>query len=151
MDAKRVCALGKVEEPCWKNCTGEWQVKLAVMWGSRRGEKLQTNRGEERETSQQHPLYFFFYIVVFFILAWRKVRSGESERFPVLLLHLLSPSTTKLNNFIFLSSPSRIAWVAWGYSASLPAPSLSLPSTSLSHNPFLCSLSFLFFHPFLSW
>lgn len=73
------------------------------------GKKLQTGTREESETSQQHPLFFFFFIVVFFILARRKVRSGESERFPVLLLRLLSPSTTKLNNFIFLSSPSRVA------------------------------------------
>ena len=67
-------ALGKVEILCWKNCAGEWRVKLTVM---RERKTLQTKRREESETSQQHPLFVFFYCCLFYFgteetVEWRK-------------------------------------------------------------------------------
>lgn len=52
---------------------------------SEQGREKTLNLTHRRETSQQHPFF-----VVFFILAQTKLSSGERERFPVLLLLLLS-------------------------------------------------------------
>lgn len=91
------------------------------------GGKLRINRKELRSS-----ITFFFYCCRF-ILAQRKLLSGESKMFPVLLLILLSPLYHWSEQCFFSSSPlprvSRCLML-------VPVPPI------LSHNPFLCSFSF---------
>lgn len=124
------CSIGCQESVCVGKGRRTVLEKLHWWWMTGeidhdvREKKLKTKRGEERETSPQHPL--FFSIVVFFILAQRKLSSGESERFPLLLLLLLSPSTTIIEPFYFpvLSFPFCLSSV--GVILLVPTPCFSL-------------------------
>ena len=146
MDAKRVCALGKVEEPGWKNCTGEWQVKLAVMWESRRGGENSKPAQGKRVKLHSSILYFFSFSLLSF-LSWHGGKCGVEKVKGFLCYCCVCSLPVPPNWTILFSSPLLPVLPEWR-GVTLP-PSPSLPSTSPSHNPFLCSFSFFFsFTPF---
>lgn len=82
---------------------------------------------EKREKLHSSIIYFFYCCL--FVLAQRKLLSGESKRFPVLLLLFLSLGTTELNTVIFLLS---FPWVAWGLLCFSPLPACDCSSTSFT-------------------
>lgn len=148
MDAKRVHALGKVEEVCWKNCTGEWQVKLSVMWESRRGKNSHT--AEDKTDKLLFLGFYYYYYCLFYLGTEKTVKWRKWKVSCVIVASALSLYHQIELFYVPLLSPSQFARAAWGLLCFALRPACACSSTSLLIIRFYVYFFFLI-HSFLSW
>jgi len=146
VDAKRAWALGKVEELCWKNCAGEWQVKLNVMWG-RKIKRLGATRWErerERERERLHSsiLYFFYFLCCLFYFGTEETAERRKWKVSCVIVALALSQYHQIEPFYF---PLLVVWVAWGLLCFSSLPPAVPPLLVI---PFYL---FFFFCSFLPW